>query len=321
MKRRMVSAMTLMLLTTSMLMLAFHVQPIRAQGAIYIRADGSIDPPTAQISTVDNVTYTFADDINDSIVVERDDIVVDGAGYALQGTGTGIGIIISEESNITIRNANVRTFDLGIDLNATSNNLIYDNNLKDNRFGIHLLLADNNTLTENNVVDNDQGIILYMSRDNVISENTVSGNWDHSIYLDMSFSNKIYHNTFLDNGSPYIYQSNNIWDNDYPSGGNYWSDFNGTDYYCGRYQNETGSDGIGDTPYVIDANNIDHYPLMNRWSVLPVGGELVPISKLQILAPWTCWALSATVISVAFVFVKRTRKNGIRLSLFWCPLF
>jgi nitrous oxidase accessory protein NosD len=42
--------------------------------------------------------------------------------------------------------------------------------------------------------------------------------------------------------------SANIWDNGYPSGGNYWSDYNGTD---------SNGDGIGDTPYVIDANNLE----------------------------------------------------------------
>jgi hypothetical protein len=63
-----------------------------------------------------------------------------------------------------------------------------------------------------------------------------------------------------------------IWDNGYRSGGNYWSDYNGTDSYKGQYQNETGSDGIGDTPYVIDANNTDNYPLMFPWP--PLVGDL-----------------------------------------------
>jgi hypothetical protein len=56
----------------------------------------------------------------------------------------------------------------------------------------------------------------------------------------------------------------NIWDNAYPSGGNYWSDYSGVD---------ANSDGIGDTPYVIDTNNQDPYPLMNPWTPPPPWGD------------------------------------------------
>jgi len=65
----------------------------------------------------------------------------------------------------------------------------------------------------------------------------------------------------------YFYTSGyaNIWDDGYPSGGNYWSDYTGADLCNGPYQNETGSDGIGDSPYIIDENNTDSYPLMNPW--------------------------------------------------------
>ncbi|UCH31942.1 MAG: hypothetical protein JSV05_00640, partial [Candidatus Bathyarchaeota archaeon] len=52
------------------------------------------------------------------------------------------------------------------------------------------------------------------------------------------------------------------WDNGYPSGGNFWSDYDGVDVKRGFYQNESGSDGIGDTPYIIDENAADYYPLM-----------------------------------------------------------
>jgi len=57
----------------------------------------------------------------------------------------------------------------------------------------------------------------------------------------------------------------NIWDDGYPVGGNFWSDYNGTDIYHGSYQNETGSDGIGDTAYFIDTYNPDHYPLVKPY--------------------------------------------------------
>jgi hypothetical protein len=59
----------------------------------------------------------------------------------------------------------------------------------------------------------------------------------------------------------------NTWDDGYPSGGNYWSDYAGVDLFSGPYQNQTGSDGIGDTPYFIRANNTDNYPLMNPYLI------------------------------------------------------
>jgi hypothetical protein len=68
----------------------------------------------------------------------------------------------------------------------------------------------------------------------------------------------IYHNNFIDNTlQVYSFESLNVWDDGYPSGGNYWSDYTGTD---------GNGDGIGDTPYTIDVNNIDHYPLVNPWT-------------------------------------------------------
>src|SRR4030066_683466 len=84
------------------------VQSVEASGTFYIRADGSIDPPTAPISTFDNVTYTLTGNITsdaDGIVVERDNIVVDGAGYTVQGTGASgsKGIDLTGRSNVTIK--------------------------------------------------------------------------------------------------------------------------------------------------------------------------------------------------------------------------
>jgi len=41
--------------------------------------------------------------------------------------------------------------------------------------------------------------------------------------------------------------------------------------YSGPYQNETGSDGIGDTAKIIDANNIDRYPLIAPFNTFKAG--------------------------------------------------
>jgi len=89
---RVVSGLILMLLLTGMLLSAFIIQPVKAEwtGTVYIRADGSIDPPNAPIITYDNITYTLTDNIAssaDGIVVERDNIIIEGVGYTLEGTG------------------------------------------------------------------------------------------------------------------------------------------------------------------------------------------------------------------------------------------
>jgi hypothetical protein len=56
--------------------------------------------------------------------------------------------------------------------------------------------------------------------------------------------------------------SDTCWDDGYPSGGNYWSDYAGIDNYSGANQDQPGSDGIGDIPYIIDPYHVDNYPLI-----------------------------------------------------------
>jgi hypothetical protein len=88
------------------------------------------------------------------------------------------------------------------------------------------------------------------------------------MYFSASSDNLIYHNNLIGNEGQPCASSNypNAWDNGYPSGGNYWSDQLGKDTYSGPCQNETGTDGIGDTSYTIIANNTDRYPLTLVWS-------------------------------------------------------
>jgi len=99
--------------------------------------------------------------------------------------------------------------------------------------------------------------------------------------------------------------STNVWDDDYPSGGSYWSDYNGVDVKNGPNQDQPSSDGIGDTPYVIDANNQDRYPLMI--SSAPV--EKVPEEKIPFWMQWWFWAVVAVgiVVSAGAVYLKKKK--------------
>jgi len=77
----------------------------------------------------------------------------------------------------------------------------------------------------------------------------------------------------------YDYNGTNIWDNGYPSGGNYWSDYSGEDKYSGLCQDQPGADGIGDTPYPIPETARDKYPYMseNGW-LMP---QILPVHNLN----------------------------------------
>jgi parallel beta-helix repeat protein len=120
------------------------------------------------------------------------------------------------------------------------------------------------------------GFAIYYS-----TGNTVAGckmyNDTCGVLLCNSNGNTFYGNSFINNDDPAVsdqsypyenasagYYSINSWDNGVI--GNYWSEYNGTDTHSGPYQNMTGSDGIGDTPYIIDASNTDHYPLMGPFT-------------------------------------------------------
>jgi parallel beta-helix repeat protein len=181
----------------------------------------------------------------------------------------GTGILLSEGSYSVIQNNEVdgngqSGIEVALLTYPTSYNSISGNNVTNNEYGINIYSSSYNEIIGNNVTDNSYGLYLNDSSSyNSLIGNNVTNN-NQGIGVKNSSSDSIYHNNFISNSvqvSSSPSTNTNTWDNGYPSGGNYWSDYNGTDLYSGPYQNITGSDGIGDTPYVIDTNNIDHYPL------------------------------------------------------------
>jgi parallel beta-helix repeat protein len=142
-----------------------------ATGVIYIQADGSIDPPTAPIHTADNTTYTLTGNITadaDGIVIERGNIVLDGAGYTVRGSGSGNGTTLMSRSNVTVRNMTIRNFFYGIYLYSSSHNTLSGNNIANNGYAIWLSSSFDNSIFHNNFVSNSV---------QVLSENS-SNTWD-----------------------------------------------------------------------------------------------------------------------------------------------
>jgi parallel beta-helix repeat protein len=164
-----------------------NVQPVRADvGTIYIKADGSVEPPAAPLSTADNTTYTLTDNITSNangIVIERDNVTLDGAGYTVTGSGSGNGTTLTDRSNVTIRNMTIKNFGFGIWLSSSSNNGISGNNITANSYyGIWLYSSSNNTITGNDMTNNIDGILLYSSSNNSISGNNITNNY-YGIYF------------------------------------------------------------------------------------------------------------------------------------------
>jgi len=203
-KKKAVLGITLTLLFMGILSLTFEIQQVEASETIYIKADGSISG-TTDISTVDNVTYTFTDNIfNQSIIVEKDNIVLDGAGYTVQGTQAydSRGIDLSGRSNVTIKNMTIKAFDYGIYLDSSSNNSISGNNITENDwYGIYLYPSSNyNSIVGNNITENiNDGIYLWSSSGNNIVGNNMKNNWP-GIRLYYSSSNSIAGNVFTNDG-------------------------------------------------------------------------------------------------------------------------
>jgi len=276
---------------------AFYVQTADADSTIYIRPDGSVDPSGAPIQRVGS-TYIFTANINDRLVIERDNISLDGNNFKLQGAGIGYGVFVNSRNNITIKNIYITRFKYGIYVKLSTNcsidgnGLVYNelggvwveqssnsnitnNAIVKNYAGVLLTWSNNtNTVASNSLRNNQAGIWLIVSGDNIIRDNTIANSSIGGIYLDRSNRTLIYHNNLIGNiPQAEVPDSTSTWDNGYPSGGNYWSDYTGTD---------TNSDGIGDTSYVIDASNTDRYPLMQLQGTHDVAVTNITMSKTVI---------------------------------------
>jgi parallel beta-helix repeat protein len=166
---------------------------------VYIRADGSVEG-TDKIQRDGNV-YIFTGNISGSIVVEKDDVLVDGAGYGLQGTGIGAGINLTGRTGVTVRNMEISNFFYGIYLDSSLSNSLSSNNVRENLYGICLSESSSNSILGCNITENESsGVWLRCSSNNDINENRVTENGQDGIWLSCSSdNNRVLGNTIRTN--------------------------------------------------------------------------------------------------------------------------
>jgi parallel beta-helix repeat protein len=168
-------------------------------------------------------------------------------------------------TDVTVKNFNLASIDDGMVMAYSTGCTLTNMTLADNRVYSIWTLANESFLWDYG------GLTLYGSTGNTMVDSTLYNN-TYGICLCNSTGNTFYHNAFINNDVPIVSDLDNpfenvsagtgifcrnSWDNSVE--GNYWSEYNGT-----------GSDGIGDTPYVIDANNTDNHPLMGTFSTFSV---------------------------------------------------
>jgi parallel beta-helix repeat protein len=244
----------------------------------------------------ENVSATIIDGTNSGTVVSimADNVSITGFTITNSGWGWTRNGIYVQADNCEVKNNFLILNCHNIRVNYSRNSRVLENMINGNGYGIRLMNAFNCTAEGNSVsgciggihlenatgcvvkknfcTQNDQGIRMYSycTYNQIFENNVYDNNYDGMITPmppnTTFFHNLIFHNNFINNTHPFIYSwYGNVWDNGYPSGGNYWSRYNGTDFYKGVYQNETGIDGIGDKPYAVDNFEADQYPLMHPY--------------------------------------------------------
>jgi len=166
--------------------------------------------------------------------------------------------IVIERSDGSLLEGNTASkVEFSVVLQDTKDNILRDNKISDSYVGLWVSTAFNCTMAGNSIQDNAIGVRIYGS-DNIF-----------------------YHNTFINNTMFQVQvpgHEENIWDDGYPSGGNFWSDYE--DIYPDA--EELDNSGIWDTPYFIDENNQDNYPLMEPWTPPPPAPTTIHELKTKI---------------------------------------
>ena len=183
----------LFILLISLAISLFSIQSANAQNSsasIYITDDGSV-VGTSSIKRIEN-TYMLTENLSGTIIVEKDNIVLDGAGYTLQGSGNSTpteygqyngpeetGITLIGRTNVVVKNFQITLFSKAIVLNSSTFNTVMNNNIIFGGYpaAIYIENSSNNKILSNSIGKNlNTAIWLNNSDSNIVSGNSLSQN-------------------------------------------------------------------------------------------------------------------------------------------------
>jgi parallel beta-helix repeat protein len=160
---------------------------------IYIKNDGSVDPPTVPLQRTGN-TYTFTSNIDNTIEVQRPNIMLNGNGFALTKPAVNTeglmmpigwlpGVSVVGMNNVTIMDITFESCITGVTVENSSSVTISRNTIRECESGIVVLSSFDINILGNNIVYFSTGIHFLPSNPKAssphhikIERNQISGN-------------------------------------------------------------------------------------------------------------------------------------------------
>jgi parallel beta-helix repeat protein len=181
------------------------------------------------------------------------------------------GIVMVDSNQVVIENNSVSTTTFeGIGLWRCKESVVEHNTVTQTNFSaIFLYFSERIFLANNELGHNYQhGLLFDNSSNNTIWSNTIRENTLSGIEIDQSSHDNLFCYNLVNNSVNAYDAGDNTWNRPYPGGGNYWSDFLGSDAMNGPQQDIPGPDGVGDAPYpILGGSNQDQYPLMSPYGM------------------------------------------------------
>ena len=266
----------------------------------------------AMLNTVSEVRLA-----NSSFVGIGSNVDLDhSSGVAILGNtftsgGSTVGISVNETTDTVLQGNRVAGAFIGIAIGYNSRVEIIGNNITESTLGIGLYDSAG-TVQDNDLGHNGDGLFLGGSSNVTVTENRVRSSTGTGIMLTASTGIRVYHNS-LDSNAVQASDdtaSQNTWNDGYPSGGNFWSNYTGVDRCSGPLQDHcTASDGIGDTPIAFASNAQDRYPLMFPDTPPP------PVSFTLYGSATAGWGESPSTVTIPGPTLHVTRGVPVILSL------